>query len=81
MIIPWPREFDRFAAALGRRCPRLPNAKCHNKDRSDRSKYYVKRKLLRYLIVVSTFLAITGFAIARLSRRDDPSFNGRRLSD
>lgn len=40
----------------------------------------MKRKLFRYLVVVSVCLVITGFVIARLSRRDDPSFNGRRLS-
>jgi len=40
----------------------------------------VKRKLLRYLVIVSVCLIITGLVIARLSRRDDPSFNGRRLS-
>ena len=40
----------------------------------------MKRKLLRYLVIVSVCLIITGLVIARLSRRDDPSFNGRRLS-
>ena len=40
----------------------------------------MKRKLFRYLIVVSVCLVVAGLAVARLSRRDDPSFNGRRLS-
>ena len=40
----------------------------------------VKRKALRYLAIVAGCLIIISLAFATLARRDDPSFNGRRLS-